>query len=1192
MSLITFNISSSAAAVTLPAISRTSLPQRLLCHLPSNPPSIFVLPSGRISPLSTHAFRLHYSSSIPCPTLAELNRKLPLRLQCPSPTSDLQYLTSPRRLRSTFPPSSLLDTAILARKATQSAWESQTPTSSSLRDLGGDTDLPCLPRPTQTLILSSTYIAPTHIAFAADDRTQVRNCYTSALSAGGRASGAPSYRNNECSCFNAAVEDLDGNTIEFIFRENGPCHEEPAHADEEHSRVLTWQDGVSREAANASPQDDAVSVASKKSKATTAVDIAPSAKEPSVAGTEAPTVAASAPASGGVGSFMSALSSGITPKAMLGGVIGAVATGAVAYAFYQAEQDSARAEAEHEARMAAYERGRAPSTREPAYAPAMKRSLSAAPARTAYVHRNFSTTESIAPPPRQHRNFSVTESRVGPRPPPTRVPTQAPTALRAIEARAFDHDSEIQTMMSKHTSRRPVDDDEIQTVLSRHTSRHGYLLKDRDDDAQTVLSKQTSRRPVDEDEIQTVLSKHTSRHPGYLLEDRDDEAETVMSKQTSRHPGYLLKDNDDETQTVMSKHTSRHPGHLLNEQRAVDAAESEFQRAVNKHRPQELRGIDADSEIQAATSRSTTRRPQASRSQTFAYAPASSASRSTRGLPQRSVTLADEPATQLYLEGPKDVVPSSSSLRSGRDGESAAGRSRVDGGASAVSRRSERREILNGEADKRSEVSTPSTVRLLKSSASRVEGSRHEGSSHGSRHEGSRHEGSSHSGSRHDAVSRSGTTRDPDALSDASTIKASRRDSAAQFPSPGSKANSKVSRMSAAEYRLPDSPVPSYYYPPTEPPKPATRAQSQVSAMRVPIPASRAPSHVSTAHPPVGSPRRGSQVSAAYSPSASGRRSSHHSGSAAGIPLPSSSASGRAYEDVDDSDGLADTKTVVPDDSISCIDLSRPKAPRSDHSKHSERSHRSHRTHHSSRSKHSHRHEGEQTDEPLDTQTVVPDDSISSVGYKTARSEMSHRSEHKSEHKSHHGSSSRVSKHSKSHDHDKEKEDAIPLDARTVLPEDSISSVGAPARSEHSHRSEREHKSEHKSHHGSSSRVSRHSRSHDHKEKEDKIPLDAQTILPEDSISSVGAPARSEHSHRGDDDRKSHHSSRSKHSSKSHHRDDKEKKDRTPSEAGKSDVTVKPAKSMFSAITLPGRLRGGDKKDEEKKKKRSVASYA
>ncbi|QIX00532.1 hypothetical protein AMS68_006049 [Peltaster fructicola] len=63
-------------------------------------------------------------------------------------------------------------------------------------------------------------IAPTHIAFAAQDRTTVRDCYTAALNAGGRPSGPPSYRQDDCKCFNAAVEDLDGNTIEFIWRDN------------------------------------------------------------------------------------------------------------------------------------------------------------------------------------------------------------------------------------------------------------------------------------------------------------------------------------------------------------------------------------------------------------------------------------------------------------------------------------------------------------------------------------------------------------------------------------------------------------------------------------------------------------------------------------------------------------------------------------------------------------------------------------------------------------------------------------------------------------------------------------------------------------------------------------------------------------------------------------------------------------
>jgi hypothetical protein len=935
------------------------------------------------------------------------------------------------------------------------------------------------------LTSGSTVIAPTHIAFAADDRTQVRDCYTNALKAGGRPSGAPSYRNNECSCFNAAVEDLDGNTIEFIFRENGPCHEEPSHADEEHSRMLTWQDGVSRGAA-AEQNEDAASVASKaKSKAPEVID---AAKEPSIA-EPAPEPAAEAPAaSKGVSTFISALSSGITPKGVLGGVIGAVAVGAVGYAFYQSEQDSARAEAAHEALMASYERGRAP-----AYAPTMKRSMSAAAPRTARPHRNYSTTESIAPPPRQHRNFSVTESRIGPRPPSTKVPTQAPTALRAIEARAFDRDSEIQSVMSKHTSKHPQEirmleagpadrDSEIQTVLSRHTSRH----------------------------------LHESRAPEALaIDDRKSEAQTVLSRQTSRRPESRALDAGTEVQAAMSMHSSR--------------------------RPQALRALDADSEIQAATSRATTRRPQVSRSQTFdaavySPAPSSVASRS-RAPPQRSATLTDDPTARnrLFLEGPKDLVPSSNSLRGGREDQS--GTRRIDSGASGVSHRSSRWEIRDDDEAR----SQASTVRHVKRDSSRYDGSRHEGSKHGgSRHEGSRHEGSRHGGSsyegsryegsrhegsrhgssHHDGASRSGLLRDPDTLSDASTIKASRRDSAALIPFPASKANSKVSRTTAAEYRLPDSPVPSYYYPPSEQPKSATRAQSQVSATRVPLPASRAPSHASASHPPVESSRRGSQASA--SASHASRRPSHASGSAAGVPLPSSLASGRGYEDPED-DGLGDTKTVVPDDSISCVDFTQPKAPRSDYSRHSERSHRSHRSH---RSKHTHRHDDEKS---RAARTVVPEDSISSVG----SNHHSHRSDRKSHHSvSHDHAIGAVFAMEKERERELEKEN-LPLDARTILPEDSISSVGAPARSEHSHRSERE-RDDKKSHH-SSSRSSRHG-----------------------------------------EERKKH----------------KEKERHTASEAGKSDVTVKAAKSIFSAITLPGRLGGNKEKDEEKRGKRSVASYA
>lgn len=999
---------------------------------------------------------------------------------------------------------------------------------------------PCLkPHAGWRLTIDSSCIAPTHIAFAADDRTQVRNCYTSALSAGGRPSGPPGYRNHECSCFNAAVEDLDGNTIEFIFRENGPCDAKPSHADEEKSRVLTWQEGVSKEA-------DAASVASKaESKAPTEApsEKAPSEKAPTVAEPEPAAEAAPASDKG----ILSALSSGITGKNVLGGVIGAVAVGAVGYAFYRSEQDSARAEAAHEALMASYERGRVP-----AYAPGMKRSMSAAAPRTARTYRNYAPTESIGPDPRQHRNFSVTESRVGPRPPPTQVPTQAPTAMKAIEARAYDRDSEIQSVLSRHTSRYPrteyraleapgtyYDDDEIQTVLSKHTSRHPEEMRaiEAGSKAPTMVSKRTSHRALEaRSEAPTMMSRRSSHAPQEprALEGARSEAPTMASRRSSHAPQETraIEDARSEAPTTLSKHTSR--------------------------RSQALRALDMDSEVQAATSRMTSRRPQVTRSQTFdasVYSPMPSSVGSagtlpTRAPPKRSATLTDDPTahSRLYLEGPKELVPSSKSLRSGRDEYSEAGRS--EGGVSKVSHRSSRRDVKDDDEVK----SQASTVRHIKPDGSRYEGSRHEGaryegSKHGSskhegsaheakhegsehgrsRHEGSRHEGSRHASSHNDGASRNGLSRDPDALSDASTIKASRRDSAAHIPSPASKAASKVSRATAAEYRLPDSPVPSYYYPPSEAPKPVAREPVQAPAMQVPAQAFRPASHQTVLQP-------AQAPAAVYAPPPAARRASHASGSAAGVPLPSSLASGRGYEDVDDSDGLGDIKTVVPDDSISCIDLSKPRAPRSDISRHSERSHRSHRTHHSSRSKHSHRHDDEKSRVAIDAQTVVPEDSISSVGSKPARSEHSHHTHRSSrdDNNSHHSSRS---KHSKSHEKEEEKEadDAtVYLDARTVLPEDSISSVGAPARSEHSH-----------------------------------------------------------HSHRSSrDDKKSHHSSRSRHSKS--HDEDKEKKHRkegrTDSEAGRSDVTVKPAKakSILSAMTLPGRLKG----EKEEKKKRSVASYA
>lgn len=179
-------------------------------------------------------------------------------------------------------------------------------------------------------------VSPNHIAFAADNRLAVRDCYTAALNAGARPSGAPSYRNNDCSCFNAAVEDEDGNTIEFIFRESCESHEKPTSS--QLTRAETCQGGVSRSTVN----DDVQSMASKasrtKSRAQTALDVASTASKSVQKST--------APAPGITRSRTEPITSIYNNggKAIVGTLLGAAAGAAVAYAMVQSERDSARDE--------------------------------------------------------------------------------------------------------------------------------------------------------------------------------------------------------------------------------------------------------------------------------------------------------------------------------------------------------------------------------------------------------------------------------------------------------------------------------------------------------------------------------------------------------------------------------------------------------------------------------------------------------------------------------------------------------------------------------------------------------------------------------------------------------------------------------------------------------------------------------
>ena len=59
---------------------------------------------------------------------------------------------------------------------------------------------------------------PTHIAFATDNRTQVREFYAAAIAAGGRDNGAPGLRPAyHPHYYGAFVLDPDGNNIEAVY---------------------------------------------------------------------------------------------------------------------------------------------------------------------------------------------------------------------------------------------------------------------------------------------------------------------------------------------------------------------------------------------------------------------------------------------------------------------------------------------------------------------------------------------------------------------------------------------------------------------------------------------------------------------------------------------------------------------------------------------------------------------------------------------------------------------------------------------------------------------------------------------------------------------------------------------------------------------------------------------------------------
>ncbi|KAH8724614.1 hypothetical protein GQ44DRAFT_256927 [Phaeosphaeriaceae sp. PMI808] len=186
-----------------------------------------------------------------------------------------------------------------------------------------------------------------HIAFTAQSRTAVRDFYTAALTAGGRPNGAPASRSDDDGHFNAAVLDLDGNSIEVVFK-NGPDIRDDGTVIE-HSRVITWQRSVHETYESYGDNRSVISSRTSASKAA-----------PTVVAPKAPTVVSKAPSIARSVSEPTVTQTTSTPatgdgvaKTIIGTLLGAAAGAAVAYAMVRSEQDSSKKESDFSAFMEA-----------------------------------------------------------------------------------------------------------------------------------------------------------------------------------------------------------------------------------------------------------------------------------------------------------------------------------------------------------------------------------------------------------------------------------------------------------------------------------------------------------------------------------------------------------------------------------------------------------------------------------------------------------------------------------------------------------------------------------------------------------------------------------------------------------------------------------------------------------------------
>ncbi|KAK3062585.1 hypothetical protein LTS18_003752 [Coniosporium uncinatum] len=384
---------------------------------------------------------------------------------------------------------------------------------------------------------------PTNLTFSAPSRTAVRSFYAAALDAGGTPHGSPAYRDTCCGWFNAAVLDLDGNSIEVLHCDEAPAVA-PSQTDNSAKSVLLWQESVADISNDVDTVVSASSAKSSRSKTSPqsknkASSVAPNVTRLTTRSVSAPILPPSAQ-----------ISSNTPPsKTLVGTLLGAAAGAAIAYAMC-ASQDNDSGNAEkvaYDAWKAAKPRllERHASCETPPPPPPPPGS------NTSYdnAHRFLRRAIEYWPQANKHISALTLSPAAVAGPPPQRVIEWRPSKTEISVEELPDDYTVPQSVVSSRHFRRPRRPEVVESVASSCHSKklpEGYPLPE------STASSRHSHRSSDS----KSGSLHSHKHKNHRSKSKykAPSVHTLLSEgkaDLARHdPGVVTHDEKAETETL------------------------------------------------------------------------------------------------------------------------------------------------------------------------------------------------------------------------------------------------------------------------------------------------------------------------------------------------------------------------------------------------------------------------------------------------------------------------------------------------------------------------------------------------------------------------------------------------------------------------------------------------------------------